>query len=115
MITPSTNRQKPCATIPPMISDTMPSRIVTIQPIGSTPGWKSRPRAPTIAPTMINHTHDMPEVLPDQLLEPRALLRELVVVEQSGAMELLESSGQSRLLEALRVGPELVGVDPKLL
>ena len=115
MITPSTNRQKPCATMPPMISDTMPSRIVTIQPIGSTPGWKSRPRAPTIAPTMINHTHDMPGVLPDQLLEPRALLRELVVVEQSGAMELLESSGQSRLLEALRIGPELIGVDAQLL
>jgi hypothetical protein len=115
MITPSTNRQKPCATIPPMISDTMPSRIVTIQPIGSTPGWKSRPRAPTIAPTMISHSHDMSGVLPDQLLEPRPLLRELVIVEQPGAMQLLEGSGQPRVLEALRIGPEPVGVDPQLL
>src|SRR5215216_4428681 len=50
--------------IPPKISpatirEAMPIRIVTIQPIGSAPGWNSRPRAPTIAPTMMSHIHSM--------------------------------------------------------
>src|SRR5947199_6472468 len=32
---------------PAITSDAMPMRMVTIQPIGSEPGWKSRPSAPT--------------------------------------------------------------------
>src|SRR6185312_1290456 len=34
--------------------ETMPIAMVSSQPMGSDPGWKSRPSAPTIAPTMMN-------------------------------------------------------------
>src|SRR4051795_739024 len=45
--------------IPAITSEAMPTRIVTIQPIGSEPGWNNRPSAPTRAPTMISHTQCM--------------------------------------------------------
>src|SRR6266508_543104 len=57
---PTMNCTHPLEKIAPAItSEAMPMRIVTIQPMGSTPGWKSRPSAPTIAPTMISHTQCM--------------------------------------------------------
>src|SRR5215217_2400896 len=55
-ITPTMNSSKVLEKMSPAItSDAMPMRMVTIQPIGSEPGWKSRPSAPTRAPTMISH------------------------------------------------------------
>src|SRR4051794_1173427 len=55
-ITPTMNCSKVLEKMSPAItSEAMPMRIVTIQPIGSEPGWKSRPSAPTRAPTMIRN------------------------------------------------------------
>src|SRR6266540_1813635 len=50
--------------MPATIRETMPRTIVTIQPIGSAPGWKNRPSAPTIAPTMMSHIHVMVRTVP---------------------------------------------------
>ena len=63
-ITPMTNCQNPLKISPATMREAIPIRIVTIQPIGSAPGWKSRPRAPTIAPTMMSHTHSMTSTFP---------------------------------------------------
>src|SRR6266545_540951 len=56
--------QKPLKINPATISETTPIRIVAIQPMGSRPGSRNRPSAPTIAPTMMSHTHCMPSGSP---------------------------------------------------
>src|SRR5262245_60546368 len=55
-ITPTMNCRSALEKMSPATtSDAIPIRMVTIQPIGSEPGWKSRPSAPTRAPTMISN------------------------------------------------------------
>ena len=59
---------------PATTSDAMPIRIVTIQPIGSLPGWSRRPRAPSIAPTMMSHIQCMSPLCPAGRARNLALL-----------------------------------------
>ena len=53
-MTPMMNAKPPLEMMAAITIETIPMAMVSIQPIGSDPGWKSRPSAPTIAPTMIN-------------------------------------------------------------
>src|SRR5204863_7144883 len=69
-ITPTMNCSNALEKMSPAItSDAMPMRMVTIQPIGSEPGWKSRPSAPTRAPTMISNIQCIESPFPAYLEE----------------------------------------------
>jgi len=43
------------------MSEMIPTRIVKRKPIGSRPGWSSRPSTPTTAPTTISQTQNISE------------------------------------------------------
>ena len=66
-MTPMMNASHPLEIAAAMIIEMIPMAMVRSQPIGSEPGWKSRPSAPTIAPTMMNHIQCMAVGFPPAL------------------------------------------------
>src|SRR4029453_1710448 len=97
---PTMNSSTPLLKISPATtSDAMPIRIVSSQPIGSTPGWKSLPSAPTIAPTMMSHIQCMGRRFPGRRggnnslrggLELSFLRFELFVGQDAGVVEVTQ-------------------------
>src|SRR2546430_3815235 len=130
---PTTNSSTPLLKISPaMTSDAMPIRIVSSQPIGSTPGWNRRPSAPTTAPTMINQIQCMIVWVPGPsstkplrpALELRLLGFEFLVRQDAGVVKVAQLAevcvGVTRGMGALRLShqvlhfptPVLEAIDP---
>src|SRR5690242_10933259 len=105
-ITPITNSQKPLKIRPAITSDAMPIRIVTIQPIGSRPGWSRRPRAPTSAPTRMSHIQCMTVIVPGVVRSETCRLR---TREQLGLLRLELLVAEDAVAAKLVELPELVG------
>src|SRR3954452_24993535 len=106
---PTTNSSHVAEKISPATtSETMPIAMVSNIPIGSLPGWMSRPSAPTMAPTMMSQTQCMATVY----RASRSAKRDSRLGERLElAAELLDLVAQPRcVLEA-----QLLGGDEHLL